>query len=196
MGAGSAGSTGSSEDREEKKVDSYSKQFRKNYKITNDGKVKERNTFEKALINSPGGKVVSSVADNLNYKRRLKFAEDKGLNLLSKSEEYILSPAGKAYLDEFGYQKTLEGPKPNNDNGNDNNQPPPPQETIVKKNIGGSKVQTTEEKLAEEKAKDDEYDVRKVKKKGRKRYTLTSSKGVTQVSDDYSLGKKSLLGTV
>jgi hypothetical protein len=72
----------------------------------------------------------------------------------------------------------------------------PAQETIIKKNIGGSEVQTTQAKIDEQRAKDDEYDIRKVKKEGRKRYTLTSSKGVTQVSDDYSLGKKSLLGSV
>ena len=67
---------------------------------------------------------------------------------------------------------------------------------VITKNVGGQNILTTEGKVAEEKAKSDEYDVRKVKKEGRKRYTLTSSKGVTQVSDDYSLGKKSLLGTV
>ena len=44
--------------------------------------------------------------------------------------------------------------------------------------------------------KDDKYDLRKVKKKGRRKNILTSSKGVTQVSDDYSLGKPSLLGSV
>lgn len=194
MGA-PAGATGSSEDREEKNIPSYSKQFQTNYKVTKSGKVKKR-IIKPIIANTPTGSAVMSFADEQNYKRRLKFAEEQGLNLPSKSFEYVTSPAGKAYLDEFGYQKTLEGPKPNNDNGNNNNQPPPPQETIVKKNIGGTEVQTTEEKLAKEKAKDDEYDVRKVKKKGRKRYTLTSSKGVTQVSDDYSLGKKTLLGFV
>ena len=48
----------------------------------------------------------------------------------------------------------------------------------------------------EEKDKDDKYDVRKIKKKGRTENILTSSKGVTKVSSDYSLGKKSLLGMV
>ena len=67
---------------------------------------------------------------------------------------------------------------------------------IVKKNIGGTEVQTTQAKLDEEKVEDDKYDVRKVKKKGRTKNILTSSKGVTKVSSDYSLGKKSLLGMV
>ena len=67
---------------------------------------------------------------------------------------------------------------------------------VTEKKVGGKTILTTEGKVAEDKAKDDEYDVRKVKKQGRKRYTLTSSKGVTKVSDDYSLGKKTLLGIV
>jgi len=67
---------------------------------------------------------------------------------------------------------------------------------VTEKKVGGKTILTTEGKIAEEKAKDDKFDVRKGKKEGRKRYMLTSSKGVTKVSDDYSLGKKSLLGTV
>ena len=51
------------------------------------------------------------------------------------------------------------------------------------------------EMLDYQRAKDNEYDIRKVKKRGR-RNILTSSKGVTTVSSDYSLGKRSLLGSV
>jgi hypothetical protein len=40
------------------------------------------------------------------------------------------------------------------------------------------------------------YDPRKTKKKGRKKNILTSAKGVTKTSSDYSLGKPSLLGMV
>ena len=36
----------------------------------------------------------------------------------------------------------------------------------------------------------------KIKKKGRSRSIMTSAKGVTKTSSDYSLGKKSLLGQV
>jgi len=43
---------------------------------------------------------------------------------------------------------------------------------------------------------DKKYDPRKTKKKGRNQNLLTSAKGVTKVSSDYSLGKKSLLGQV
>ena len=76
---------------------------------------------------------------------------------------------------------------------NDNNNQPA--EPVIVKNIGGTEVQTTQAKLDEEK-EDSQYDVRKVKKKGRTENILTSSKGVTKVSSDYSLGKKSLLGMV
>ena len=40
------------------------------------------------------------------------------------------------------------------------------------------------------------YDVRKTKKKGRRKNTLTSSLGVTKLSPDYSLSNASLLGKV
>lgn len=57
-----------------------------------------------------------------------------------------------------------------------------------------TKEKTPEEtKVAEEKK---EYDARQTKKKGRRKNTLTSSQGVMKTSADYSLGKKSLLGTV
>ncbi len=51
-------------------------------------------------------------------------------------------------------------------------------------------------KTSEEKSTDKKYDPRRTKKRGRNQNLLTSSKGVTKVSDDYSLGKKSLLGSV
>ena len=54
-----------------------------------------------------------------------------------------------------------------------------------------SETKTTETTETEKK-----YDVRKTKKKGRKENILTSAKGVTKTSSDYSLGKPSLLGMV
>jgi len=50
-----------------------------------------------------------------------------------------------------------------------------------------------ETKVAEEKK---EYDARQTKKKGKRKNILTSQRGVTKNSSDYSLGKKSLLGQV
>jgi hypothetical protein len=70
---------------------------------------------------------------------------------------------------------------------------------LIKKNVGGSTIltetKTEAEKTAEAK-EEDEYDIRKVKKRGRRRNILTSSKGITTASPDYSLGKPSLLGSV
>ena len=67
----------------------------------------------------------------------------------------------------------------------------PPEPILVTKNVGGTEVQTTEAKLAEEKAEAEEYDARKTKKKGRRRTILTSQTGA---SENFVLGKPILLG--
>ena len=163
-------------------------------------KASRRNEF-RTFVKEGGviGKVIRGVTGKtpyeLNLERRQKFVKSKGLtgDDINLDPSYLGSKEGLAELRKQGY--TTASDNVNTGGGNDNNNQPV-EPVIVKKNIGGTEVQTTQEKLDEEKSKDDEYDVRKVKKKGRKQYTLTSSKGVTQVSDDYSLGKKSLLGTV
>ena len=104
---GGASRQGGSEDREEKKIPSYSKQFQTNYKVTKSGEVKKK-LIKPIIAATPTGSALMSFADEQNYKRRLKFAEKKGLNLLSKSKEYVTSPAAKSYLDEFGYADTLK----------------------------------------------------------------------------------------
>lgn len=106
---GGASRRGGSDTSDERKQDSYSKQFRKQYTVNKKtGDVKKRNVIERILINSPTGTVVGDFADNHNYKRRLKFAEKNNLNLISKSKEYLMSPAARSYLDEFGYADTLK----------------------------------------------------------------------------------------
>lgn len=106
---GGASRRGGSDTSDERKQDSYSKQFRKQYTVNKKtGDVKKRNIIERILINSPTGTVVGDFADNHNYKRRLKFAEKNNVNLISKSKEYLMSPAAKSYLDEFGYADTLK----------------------------------------------------------------------------------------
>ena len=197
MGAGPAGS-GGSDKSDERKVDTYADQLKKiqakksKFKTNKFGYKVKKSPFEQYADKNPVIQTVTNVADNLNLNRRMKFANKKGINIQGLSTEEILSKDFKTKLDAQGY--TREVPTDNTRDNDNNNQPAEP--VIVKKNIGGSEVQTTEAKVEEDKAKSDEYDVRKVKKKGRKRYTLTSSKGVTQVSDDYSLGKKTLLGFV
>jgi hypothetical protein len=185
MGAGGA-STGGSDTSDEKKQDSYAKQFKKNYKVNKYGKVEEKNFVEKYIDNSP---ILNNPITRKTEQVNRDFFENKvkkaGKSKYDNYEDYIRA-RGRGEVDAYGREIT--------NTGGGNNQPA--QETIIKKNIGGSEVQTTQAKIDEQRAKNDEYDIRKVKKEGRKRYTLTSSKGVTQVSDDYSLGKKSLLGSV
>ena len=175
------------EDREERKVDTYSDQY---------NKIKKRKKFRTPATALLEGvmKPINERAKAANLKRRKEFIKKQGLtgDDINMSDDYLSSSAGLAELKKQGYTTVVT--TGNNDNDRNNNQPA--QETIIKKNIGGSEIQTTQAKIDEQRAKDDEYDIRKVKKKGRKRYTLTSSKGVTQASDNYSLGKKSLLGTI
>ena len=75
--------------------------------------------------------------------------------------------------------------------GRDNGGNQSTQPIIVERNIGGSTVQTTEAKLAEEKAQSEEYDARKTKRRGRRRTILTSQTGDR---GNLQLGKRSLLG--
>lgn len=163
-------------------------------------KSSKRNEF-RTFVKEGGvvGKIIRGVTGKtpyeLNLERRQKFVKSKGLTSeeINLDPSYLGSKEGLAELRKQGYTTASDTMNTGGDNDNNNQ---PAQETIIKKNIGGSEVQTTQAKIDEQRAKSDEYDVRKVKKKGRKRYTLTSSKGVTTVSPDYSLGKPSLLGTV
>ena len=158
--------------------------------------------FEASLIGK-GAKAISNskfVKDS-NYKSRVAFAKKSGkfTNTDLTSREFVLSSGFKNQLDGLGYSE-----RNNTNNDNDRGGQDQPVESVivkknepvtVKKNIGGTEVQTTQAKIDDQRAKDNEYDIRKVKKRGR-RNILTSSKGVTTVSSDYSLGKRSLLGSV
>ena len=80
--------------------------------------------------------------------------------------------------------------------GNDgkNNKP-----NVIKKNIGGNTIQTTaptEAEVSQSESANADGAALKVKKRGRSRSIMTSSKGVTKTSSGYSLGTPSLLGRV
>jgi hypothetical protein len=206
MGAGSAGSGGGGGNDTE--VSAYEKALSKEKGLTTYSQKKiKKNTENVEDIDStytddsfdvtPKKKnILENIVDNSiltnnplsDYTEKVnrKFFEEKvktaGKSKYDNYEDYIRA-RGRGEVDAYGREIT----KSDNDR---NNQP-----VIVKKNIGGTEVQTTQAKLDEEK-EDSKYDVRKVKKKGRTENILTSSKGVTKVSDDYSLGKKSLLGLV
>ena len=194
MGAAGAGGSDKSD---EKKVDTYSDQLKKiqarksKTKKNKFGYTVNKNIVERYVDNNPVIQTVKNIADKSNLNRRMKFANKNNINLQGLSTEQILSKDFKSKLDAKGY--TRETPTGNDNDRGGNNQPAEP--VIVKKNIGGTEVQTTQAKIDEDK-KDSTYDVRKVKKKGKSQNILTSSKGVTKVSSDYSLGKKSLLGQV
>lgn len=195
---GGASRRGGSDTSDERRQDSYSKQFRKQYKVNKKtGDVKKRNIIERVIINSPTGTAIGDFADNHNYKRRLKFAEKNNLNLISKSKEYLMSPAAKSYLDEFGYADTLKDKTGINDNTRDRdsdnqNQPtlkpgifPQPGEGDVTPTLPYEPSDGDDENLTEE-----EIALRN-KRKGRKRTVLTSVTGDTSKA---TLGKKTLLG--
>jgi len=132
----------------------------------------------------------------MNLERRQKFIQKKGLtgDDINMDTSYLGSKEGLAELKKQGY--TTASDNINTGGGNDNNNQPTP--TIIKKTVGGQTIQTTaptEAELSQSAAADaEEYDLRKIKKRGKSIMTLTSSKGVTD--DKLTLGKKSLLGTL
>ena len=96
--------------------------------------------------------------------------------------------------DYQGDVKKADFSTPGNDGDNNNNTP-----IIIKKNIGGNTIQTTAPTAAEvsqSEAANADAAALKVKKRGRSASILTSAKGVTGTSSNYSLGKKSLLGRI
>ena len=197
MGGASAGS-GGSDSSDERKVDTYADQLKKEqarkskFKKDKFGYTVKKNPIERFVDNDPKTQFVKNTADKLNLNRRMKFANKNNINLQGLSTEQILSKDFKSQLDAKGY--TRETPTGNNNGGNDNNNQPAP--TILKKTAGGQTVQTTaptEAELSQSAAADaEEYDLRKTKKRGRSMNTLTSSQGVKD--DKLTLGKKSLLG--
>ena len=177
--------TGGSEDREEKRIPSYSKQFRQNFTITKKGKVKERSGISKAISGLPSVQFAGRVADELNYKRRLRFAEKKGVKLVSQSKEYVTSPDALRVLEAAGYKRQPDSP-PERDGGGGGEQAmlaSAPAETQTDEII----YQTASK--PEEKARETEQErLLKIKRGKRTRTRLT------QDDTQATLGKKVLLG--
>ena len=115
------------------------------------------------------------------YKNKVKPAGKTNLGY----KDY-LAARGAGTIDAYG-NKIQQG-----DGGN--NTP-----TVIKKNIGGNTIQTTaptEAEVSQSEAANADGAALKIKKRGRSQSIMTSSKGVTKTSADYSLGKSSLLGKV
>ena len=177
--------TGSSEDREEKNIPSYAKQFRQNYKITKKGEVKERSGISKLFGSLPSVQAVGRFADEMNYKRRLRFAEKKGIKLVSQSKEYVTSPDALRVLEAAGYKRQPDSP-PERDGGGGGEQAmlaSAPAETQTDEII----YQTASK--PEEKARETEQQ-RLLKIKRGKRTRTRLKQDDTQAT----LGKKVLLG--
>jgi hypothetical protein len=143
-----------------------------------------------AILSGPlkaGSKVTRDFFTNkvLGSKNYRGTSKEDFLNMSISQQEQIYGD----YMQGRQTGKTDAYGNPIRDRDDNNNQPAQP--VIVKKNIGGTEVQTTEAKLAEEKAADDEYDMRKTKRRGRRQTILTSQRGA---SGNLILGKPSLLG--
>ena len=152
------------------------------------------------------GKIISTLtgdaAKKANLNRRKKFISNynKGVppsERIDLSDEQISSQQGLSALKEKGYRTVTDTSKDTR-SGDQQTQPVKiePEPVIIKKNIGGTEVQTTDVKLAEDKKKieeaEDEYDVRRTKRRGRRMTILTPTGGVR---GDFVLGKPTLLGS-
>ena len=107
---GPAGS-GGSDRSDEKKVDTYSDQLKKEqarkskFKKDKFGYTVKKNIVERIVDNHPGIQIVKNIVDRRNLNRRMKFANKTGVNIQGLSTEEILSKDFKAKLDEKGYTR-------------------------------------------------------------------------------------------
>ena len=193
---GPAGS-GGSDSRDERKVDTYSDQLKKEqarkskYKTNKFGYKVKKNIVERIVDNHPGIQAVKNIGDKMNLNRRMKFANKTGVNIQGLSTEEILSKDFKAKLDAKGY--TRKDPRTGGNEGGDNKKSV--EQPKVKSQMDNSDVKSdliTADKTAPTNAEmtDDEITI-KNKRKGRKRTVLTS---VTGAEGYPTLGKKTLLG--
>ena len=141
--------------------------------------------FSKTPLGSTLNKISNSkFVQDSNYKSRLRFAQKSGkFKDTPLTREFVLSKGFKNQLDGLGYSE-----RNNTNNDNDRGGQDQPSKEITK-NVGGKTIQTTEAKVAEDKKEATKYDERVTKKKGRRKTMLTSKKGITKTSADYSLGK-------
>jgi len=180
---GGAAGAGGSDRSDEKKVDTYADQLKKEqarkskFKTNKFGYKVKKNVFERIVDNHPVIQGVKNVSDKMNLNRRMKFANKNNINLQGLSTEEILSKDFKSKLDEKGY--TREVPTGNNNGGNDNNK------TILStapvRNVA-AEAPTTMEVSQAQSTNSTEYSASEKKiqtnKKGRKENLLTSAQGL------------------
>jgi len=199
---GPAGS-GGSDRSDEKKVDTYSDQLKKEqarkskYKTNKFGYKVKKNIVERIVDNHPGIQIVKNLADRHNLNRRMKFANKTGVNIQGLSTEEILSKDFKAKLDEKGYTK--KDVRTGRNEGGDNNRKSAEQPKVasqmdnsdVKSDlITADKTAPTTVEMANAELTDDER-LLKVKR-GKKTKTVLTS--ITGDNTRATLSKKALLG--
>jgi len=199
---GPAGS-GGSDRSDEKKVDTYSDQLKKEqarkskYKTNKFGYKVKKNIVERIVDNHPVYKGVKNFADKANLNRRMKFANKTGVNIQGLSTEEILSKDFKSQLDAKGY--TRKDPRTGGNDGGDNNRKSAEQPKVasqmdnsdVKSDlITADKTAPTTVEMANAELTDDER-MLKVKR-GKKTKTVLTS--ITGDNTRATLSKKALLG--
>jgi hypothetical protein len=161
-------------------------------KIKNDATAFDNLKFTKKFTPSILGMTlnVTGLAEKGFYANKSYYEKNvMGKNNFTKSiDSYkdYMSKRGSGEIDAMG--RAISG------GGNGGNTQPG-----ITKNIGGSTIQTTAPTTAEvsqSEAANADAAALKVKKRGRSQSIMTSSKGVTKTSANYSLGKPSLLGRV
>jgi len=202
---GAPAGSGGSDRSDERKVDTYADQLKKEqarkskYKTNKFGYKVKKNVFERIGDNSPGIQLVKNTADRLNLNRRMKFANKQGINIQGLSTEQILSKDFKSKLDAKGYTKEPGNVGGGGNDRPDNNQPILKARKFPNEGEGETVTEPFEPSEAEvsqsEAANADDIYTRRKKSKarGRSMMTLTSSKGVTD--NKLTLGKPSLLGS-
>jgi len=199
---GPAGS-GGSDRSDEKKVDTYSDQLKKEqarkskYKTNKFGYKVKKNIVERIVDNHPGIQIVKNLADRHNLNRRMKFANKTGVNIQGLSTEEILSKDFKAKLDEKGYTK--KDVRTGQNTGGDNNQKSAEQPKVasqmdnsdVKSDlITADKTAPTTVEMANAELTDDERLLRV--KRGKKTKTVLTD--ITGLKGQPTLSQKALLG--
>jgi len=198
---GPAGS-GGSDSRDERKVDTYSDQLKKEQarksKTKKDkfGYTVKKTAFERIGDNHPVYQGVKNTADKLNLNKRMKFANKTGVNIQGLSTDEILSKDFKAKLDAKGY--TRKDPRTGGNDGGDNQksieQPKVASQmdnSDVKSDlITADKTAPTTVEMANAELTDDERMLRV--KRGKKTRTVLTD--ITGLKDQPTLSKRILLG--
>ena len=193
---GPAGS-GGSDKSDEKKVDTYSDQLKKEqkrkskFKRDKDGNIKKKNIFDEIVDHHPLLQGIKNVTDRHNLNKRMKFANKNKINIQGMSTEQILSKDFKSQLEAKGYAKGAGENNRDRDNNRNNNQP------TLEANISEQGMNEEADTATSETSYGDEENLTaeeiklRNKRKGRKKTVLTS---VTGDTSEATLGKKTLLG--